>query len=116
LTPLLLLGMNGQNFPTFVPVLLYILAISLLPHKELRFIIYAFPVLNSAVTCGFIKLSSMLNKTLKTLFILTLMAGTAFYYYIAFQANSYNYYGGTALSKVHQMNISNGNVSDLSSQ
>ncbi|XP_016961445.1 probable Dol-P-Man:Man(7)GlcNAc(2)-PP-Dol alpha-1,6-mannosyltransferase [Drosophila biarmipes] len=101
--------------PLALSALLFVLMYSVLPHKELRFIIYVFPVLNIAAACGcqriwmnsaksnwhsFLALACgahLLANVLMTIFLLVI-SGT-------------NYPGGAALSRLHRLEAGSANVS-----
>ncbi|XP_030369476.1 probable Dol-P-Man:Man(7)GlcNAc(2)-PP-Dol alpha-1,6-mannosyltransferase isoform X2 [Scaptodrosophila lebanonensis] len=101
--------------PLALSALVFVLLYSVLPHKELRFIIYVLPVLNIVAACachriwlnsaksawhGFLALCAgghLLLNVGVTIFLL-LISGT-------------NYPGGAALSRLHRLELETSNVS-----
>ena len=97
------------------PSLAFILAYSLLPHKELRFIIYTFPVLNTAASVTLHKIwiqrhKSLIGQLLSLAVIGHLVANlvmTSGLLYIS----SLNYPGGEAIRSLHSLERDSSNLS-----
>jgi len=90
-------------FPCIVFISLY----SLLPHKELRFIIYTFPVLNTAAAATAARfwlnrsksfLSGLISLALMGHLVINLLASCSLLY-----VSSLNYPGGEAMRLLHQL-------------
>lgn len=89
------------------PAMGYVLLFSFLPHKELRFIIYTFPVFNTVAACALAMLwqnkeKSVLRKLLalgSSGMILGNVIITSGFLYVAHN----NYPGGDAIQKLHQL-------------
>jgi len=96
------------------PCITFISLYSLLPHKELRFIIYTFPVLNTAAAASaarfWINRSKSLFSRLVSLallghLVINLLASSSLLY-----VSSLNYPGGQAIRLLHQLEAENTNT------
>ncbi|XP_077258934.1 alg12 alpha-1,6-mannosyltransferase [Temnothorax americanus] len=90
-----------------VPAIIFISIFSFLPHKELRFIIYVFPLLNigAAAACHRIwenRAKTWLNAFLALLVFGHLVLNTIFSMFLLCVASS-NYPGGLAIAKLHRL-------------
>ncbi|XP_070186406.1 dol-P-Man:Man(7)GlcNAc(2)-PP-Dol alpha-1,6-mannosyltransferase-like isoform X2 [Littorina saxatilis] len=98
---------SGPAFMLCWPAVAYILIYSFLPHKELRFIIYTFPVFNAVAACAAANIwrnrSKSLLRSLSALVLVGLLAlnvaGTSFFLYIA----HHNYPGGQTMASLHKI-------------
>ncbi|XP_050530832.1 probable Dol-P-Man:Man(7)GlcNAc(2)-PP-Dol alpha-1,6-mannosyltransferase isoform X2 [Daktulosphaira vitifoliae] len=91
-----------------IPALIFVILYSILPHKELRFIIYIFPVLNvsTAAFCHRIWQSRLNPKGLINLIALAFCAGhiigNIVFTILLSSAAMKNYPGGTAITILHK--------------
>jgi len=97
-----------------IPSLLFVFIYSLLPHKELRFVIYAVPILNVASARAADYLWSNRNKSYRrhvaSVGLLAILAGNLAISTMSFWASFHNYPGGQALKQLHEMENVNENL------
>uniref|UniRef100_A0A0K8VT02 Mannosyltransferase n=1 Tax=Bactrocera latifrons TaxID=174628 RepID=A0A0K8VT02_BACLA len=101
--------------PLVLAALAFVLIYSILPHKELRFIVYVFPVLNLAAACACCRFWLNSGKSVWHQ-ILALGAGAHLLINILITVfllvvSSTNYPGGVALTRLHRLEAQTPNAS-----
>ncbi|CAG4931737.1 unnamed protein product [Parnassius apollo] len=101
------LYLDRRLIPIVAPAITYVLLFSFLPHKELRFIIYVFPLLNtaSAAACSYVFVRRSKAPIYELLFwgiTVIIVANVIFSIALVLVAMT-NYPGGLAITKFHKL-------------
>lgn len=101
------LYLEKRLVPIVFPALIYILLFSFLPHKELRFIIYVFPLLNmsSAAVCSYVYIRRSKSPIYELLFwgtVIIIVCNIIFSLALSLVAMT-NYPGGIAITRFHKL-------------
>nr|CAG4649264.1 EOG090X04MD [Scapholeberis mucronata]SVE93564.1 EOG090X04MD [Scapholeberis mucronata] len=113
---LMLLGviLERRVLTLIAPPILFVLAYSFLPHKELRFIIYVFPLLNVAAAAACSRLWENRRKSkwrgLLALIAIGHLVANLMMTGFLIMASRVNYPGGEALSLLHKLEPAESNV------
>ncbi|RDD41943.1 Dol-P-Man:Man(7)GlcNAc(2)-PP-Dol alpha-1,6-mannosyltransferase [Trichoplax sp. H2] len=90
----------------FFSGIIFVLIYSILPHKELRFIIYAFPLLNISAARGLIFIQRKFNRispNLGAISIVGVLLLNSIFSTIMLCVSYHNYSGGNALQELHSL-------------
>jgi len=97
-----------------IPAIIFVLIYSFLPHKELRFIIYVFPMLNIASACACQRLWNNRTKSMVHTAFSLIAAGHLIGNFILtvflLTVSKTNYPGGVAISKIHRLATNDQNI------
>ncbi|KYN14053.1 putative dolichyl-P-Man:Man(7)GlcNAc(2)-PP-dolichyl-alpha-1, 6-mannosyltransferase [Trachymyrmex cornetzi] len=90
-----------------VPAILFVILFSFLPHKELRFVIYVFPLLNVAAAAACHRIWENRAKTTWNSFlaivVLSHLVLNAMFSMFLLCVASFNYPGGLAIARLHRL-------------
>ncbi|XP_063831409.1 dol-P-Man:Man(7)GlcNAc(2)-PP-Dol alpha-1,6-mannosyltransferase [Ostrinia nubilalis] len=99
--------LDRRLVPLVAPAVTYILLYSILPHKELRFIIYVFPLLNaaSAAACSYIFIRRTKAPKFELMFwvIIIIILGNIVMSLAFVLVAMNNYPGGVAITRFHKL-------------
>ena len=97
------LGFDKEILQLIVPVLIFITTYSILPHKEMRFILCTVPILNVVAAVGFAKLYRNISVSVVPYVVgLTVVVLGVVCCVIFLTASRLNYPGGMALRMIHE--------------
>ncbi|KAL3852708.1 hypothetical protein ACJMK2_016326 [Sinanodonta woodiana] len=108
------LYLTAELRPLIISAVLFVCLYSCLPHKELRFIIYVFPVFNVAVASAVTKLWLNRHKSKVKWFMSAIAAahilGNVLVTCIFLYISHHNYPGGEAVARLHLLESQNTDV------